>query len=358
MLRVHNTYRCMAGVPLLTWDPKLQESAEKWAAVGKYVHSPYEYRKEPEGESGENLAWGGMTAYGAAVFWYDEIRYTNPWGVADGPYSGQYVIGHYTQVVWRTSARIGCARGQARYMGVMNTMWVCHYGTGGNFGNYRSYVLPPWRSIEQCGGTRDELPVHAPPSPISGKCFDKRSLAADQGVTIVKLDMSAWGCQQACGKDWNCKSITHCAAGVTGCWLKKRSLTAEDAAAPTDTIAEGGQQCSSYMEAPCRKHYQQRSLVANEGEHIGGIVPFVSYDKCKEVCATTYGCKSFTSCVGGSDTGCWFKKKVVTATDAAGNPPPGRQCTTWFEAEDPALLSATPEGTGSVKQPVIMPAGW
>lgn len=350
---MHNIYRCMAGVPLMSWSTDLQHSAEAWVAKGIYEHSGTWH--------GENMAWAHPTAMSATVAWYDEIIYTNPWGFAtDARNPHGYVLSHYNQIVWKTSTQIGCAFGYASRFGVHNKMWVCHYKVAGNTGSYTHYVVPPWRGIEECGGTRAELPSNAPPSPPRVACFEKRSLVANEGGTLSKQDVNTpAACTERCKNDWNCKSFTLCEAGISGCWLKNRVLTAGDAAAQTATTAGGGQQCSSYMQIPCQKNYEQRSLVADEGQHIGGVEPFVSYDKCKEICANTYGCKSFATCESGH-TGCWMKKKVVSATEPANTGvPPERKCTTWREVPfaDPALLASMPEGPRSVEQP-IMPAGW
>merc|ERR1712032_17898 len=214
--------------------------------------------------------------------------------------------------------KIGCGIGRDKNTG-REFIW-CHYQVGGNDGQYTKHVRPPWRGVEQCGGKRSELPSNAPSPPPRVACFEKRSLVANTGITLSMQDNTLHACKEACKNDWNCRSFTRCEAGISGCWLKSQILTAADAAAPT-TTAEGGLQCSSYMQVPCQKNYEQRSLVADEGENIGGVEPFVSYDNCKEICANTYGCKSFATCKHGP-SGCWMKKKVVSATEPANQAAP------------------------------------
>jgi hypothetical protein len=66
--------------------------------------------------------------------WYDEIaQYRFP----DGGFSMK--TGHFTQVVWRGSRRVGCGHSQCKGMDIL----VCEYDPAGNWeGQYRDNVLP------------------------------------------------------------------------------------------------------------------------------------------------------------------------------------------------------------------------
>ena len=66
--------------------------------------------------------------------WYDEIaQYRFP----DGGFSMQ--TGHFTQVVWRGTKRVGCGRSQCKGMDI----YVCEYDPPGNWeGQYRDNVRP------------------------------------------------------------------------------------------------------------------------------------------------------------------------------------------------------------------------
>jgi len=146
VLDQHNLYRCMHGVNALTWDDTIAANAQQWARStgGRMRHSTYEARQGVAGfgNVGENLA-SGVTDAGAVDMWYNEVRFTN--GGLQNAYSSQ--TGHYTQVVWRDTSRLGC--------GIQGTLLVCQYGAGGNMrGGFQRNVLAPSRTREECSGSR------------------------------------------------------------------------------------------------------------------------------------------------------------------------------------------------------------
>ncbi|XAR52961.1 hypothetical protein NMG60_11021310 [Bertholletia excelsa] len=129
-LRVHNNARGAVKVGPLVWDDKLATYALNYARthVGdcKLVHSGGPY--------GENLAAGSgeFTAVDAVKLWVNESKYYdyNSNSCVGG------VCGHYTQVVWRNSKRVGCARVQC----TSGWWWViCSYDPPGNVVGQRPY---------------------------------------------------------------------------------------------------------------------------------------------------------------------------------------------------------------------------
>ncbi|KAK2987450.1 hypothetical protein RJ640_018587 [Escallonia rubra] len=89
----------------------------------------------PEFPYGENLAKGSgdFTGKAAVDLWVGEKQYYdyNSNSCASGK-----VCGHYTQVVWRKSARVGCARVRCN-----NGWWfiTCNYDPPGNYVGQRPY---------------------------------------------------------------------------------------------------------------------------------------------------------------------------------------------------------------------------
>lgn len=130
----HNRYRAKHCAAALTWSAKLADVAQRWANALRdrgcqFGHSGGSY--------GENLAAGTKgTLDPAAVvkMWYDEIaQYRFP----DGGFSME--TGHFTQVVWRGTQRVGCGHSQCKGMDI----YVCEYDPPGNWeGQYRDNVLP------------------------------------------------------------------------------------------------------------------------------------------------------------------------------------------------------------------------
>lgn len=109
----HNTYRSKHDVPDLAWSDGLASSAQEWADGCRIpmVHSG----------AGENLAYG-FGSIGAAIdAWYNEVDkydYDNP------GFSGE--TGHFTQIVWKSTQRLGCAAGNCP--DVNGGYYVCQYG--------------------------------------------------------------------------------------------------------------------------------------------------------------------------------------------------------------------------------------
>ena len=133
VLAAHNRERMTLGVAPLSWDPALAIDAAKWAkylaATGKFEHAPEDGR-QPEGE---NL-WAGTKGYYSAEAmvdgWVREKRYYKPGRFPDNSTTGKAAdVGHYTQLMWRETGRVGCAVAT----GVQEDVLVCRYSDAGNY---------------------------------------------------------------------------------------------------------------------------------------------------------------------------------------------------------------------------------
>ncbi|XP_059637724.1 pathogenesis-related protein 1C-like [Cornus florida] len=125
-LDLHNQVRQHAGEDPLTWDEQLETYARNYAEKRKgdcnMVHS--------NGPFGENLFWGGgnqWTAGDAVKMWVREHRFYNKGTNQCQP--GK-MCGHYTQIVWRDTEHLGCARVQCDNG---DTFTTCNYGPPGNY---------------------------------------------------------------------------------------------------------------------------------------------------------------------------------------------------------------------------------
>jgi len=137
VLQRHNMYRCMHGVPPLSWSADLAQIAQKYAdSQPGHKHSQWAHSHG----LGENLYWWSpMNPVKGVDFWYDEIKRTND-GKVSAFSSG---TGHYTQLVWRSTTEVGC--------GQKDGLLVCNYKPAGNMaGEFSSNVNSPVKSKSAC----------------------------------------------------------------------------------------------------------------------------------------------------------------------------------------------------------------
>jgi uncharacterized protein YkwD len=120
-------------LPPVVWNTGIGEVAQAWADRCVFEHS--------SGNLGENLALfssSSTTPTDVVDAWVAEV--------ADYDYdtnrcAANRACGHYTQVVWRDSTRIGCAKTSCANVGGFGagTLWVCNYDPPGNFVGERPY---------------------------------------------------------------------------------------------------------------------------------------------------------------------------------------------------------------------------
>jgi hypothetical protein len=132
IVALHNRLRWAAGVQPVTWDRALAAAADAYAARlasnGRWGHSPQSQRPG----QGENLWMGTHGAFSLDQMvgsWASERRLFRsgafPWVSNTGSWGD---VGHYTQMIWPGSTRVGCAvRSSASY-----DYMVCRYSPGGN----------------------------------------------------------------------------------------------------------------------------------------------------------------------------------------------------------------------------------
>lgn len=128
----HNLLRAAVAVQPALWDAQLAASADAYAAslalTDRFAHSPAESRPG----LGENLWMGTQGAFSVdrmVADWGSEQRMFRAGQFPSVSTTGRWEdVGHYTQIIWPTSVRVGCAlRSSAKF-----DYLVCHYGQGGN----------------------------------------------------------------------------------------------------------------------------------------------------------------------------------------------------------------------------------
>lgn len=147
LLDTHNAWRAQVGVAPLRWADDLAADAGRWAAT--LAHDGCRMRHSPDAErpdAGENLFWA------SPLRWSDgrtEVQAVDGRQVADA-WAGERAdydharnsctpgkpCGHYTQMVWRGSRELGCAR---QVCADRAQLWVCRYRPAGNYVGERPY---------------------------------------------------------------------------------------------------------------------------------------------------------------------------------------------------------------------------
>ena len=132
VLAVHNAARADAGVQPLAWDPALGQAAASYAMQLALTNSFHHSDRRARPGTGENLWMGtrGAFSYGAMVGrWASERRDYVPGIFPAVSRSGNWEkVGHYTQMVWPTTTRVGCAVAS----NAANDFLVCRYSPAGN----------------------------------------------------------------------------------------------------------------------------------------------------------------------------------------------------------------------------------
>lgn len=133
-LEAHNQARAKEGLPPLVWDSNLENIARQWAAGcaddngdGLIDHNEGRSDEYPT-YVGENIFGSSREATGSEA--------TESWMSEEGNYDHGScsctggMCGHYTQVMWRDTERLGCAK--ANCAGTFGHAIICNYGPGGN----------------------------------------------------------------------------------------------------------------------------------------------------------------------------------------------------------------------------------
>jgi Cysteine-rich secretory protein family len=134
VLAVHNAVRASAGLAPMAWDPALGASAAAYATrlafSNRFEHSTSSARRG----AGENLWMGTRGAFAVERMvsdWASERRMFVPGVFPAVTRTANWAdVGHYTQIIWPTTTRVGCAlatNARADYL-------VCHYSPAGNVG--------------------------------------------------------------------------------------------------------------------------------------------------------------------------------------------------------------------------------
>ncbi|XP_025949594.2 serotriflin-like [Dromaius novaehollandiae] len=129
----------------MKWSPEVAKNAEAWANKCTLSHSPTALRKINV-TCGENLFMSTAPSSWPDVVqkWYDEVK---NFKYGTGATSAGAVVGHYTQVVWYRSNKVGCAVAHCPEAN-FQYFYVCQYCPAGN--NIAS-LGKPYKEGKPCG---------------------------------------------------------------------------------------------------------------------------------------------------------------------------------------------------------------
>lgn len=131
LLAAHNRERALVGAPPLVWDADLAAHAASYgpalASLRHLIHSPREGR--PGERENLAMAWHATLSPEQLVdMWSQEKQLLQPGLFPAVSRTGEWEdVAHYTQMVWPTTTRVGCA--------IFAADWdylICRYSPPGN----------------------------------------------------------------------------------------------------------------------------------------------------------------------------------------------------------------------------------
>lgn len=162
VVKLHNEYRqkvatgretLAGGLPTasnmmeMVWDDELAAVAQKHAEQCVFKHDCCPCRQVDRFQTGQNIYMGFSWSMPDDTYWptmvkafYDEVS------LFKKEYISPFVFGswgHFSQVVWATSWRVGCGRAVFKDDKWFKTFLVCNYGPAGNFFKAKMYKEGP-----------------------------------------------------------------------------------------------------------------------------------------------------------------------------------------------------------------------
>ena len=150
IVSAHNRVRSKYRLQPLSWSPSLTKFSAQWANHLKrnngcrMHHRPHEGRNKTD--YGENLFWASpfrwsdgatniqkISSSAVVQAWAKEVNYYNY--SRNSCQRGQQ-CGHFTQVVWKDSRKVGCA---LAICPDKSQVWVCSYDPPGNWQGQKPY---------------------------------------------------------------------------------------------------------------------------------------------------------------------------------------------------------------------------
>jgi uncharacterized protein YkwD len=145
ILQLHNQARAEASssIPSLTWDSTLADEAQGWAntlapITGETADKGSPFLCHTPGifslGQGENIAWDSSAPQGVKAWLSEKSNYSYPTAIIGSNFLS---FGHYTQMIWKDTTRVGCGKATPGSSGY--TLLVCRYAPPGNITGQTPY---------------------------------------------------------------------------------------------------------------------------------------------------------------------------------------------------------------------------
>ncbi|XP_074652854.1 cysteine-rich venom protein VAR8-like [Tubulanus polymorphus] len=182
----------------LYWDDEIAMIAQKQADSCVYGHDQNIQRNIPGRLTlGQNIATGQRSWKEAIMDWFLEVhdyKYgvgkKSEYKIVNGA-RVKVMVGHYTQIVWAKTSRIGCGYAYCPSLPYKHH-YVCNYGPGGNVGKQKPYEI---------GGSQASA---CPSTRADGLCDCKNKICLNLGT------MNPNTCQCSCVASFHRKSDCGC----------------------------------------------------------------------------------------------------------------------------------------------------
>lgn len=201
----------------LVWDNALAAESQDYSAKCVWAHDTRNMAKD----WGENLAYSGQrgpitteTGVDFIQLWYNEIKdtawdqsaglltsknYANPKDQCQSydPGTQKCMTGHYTQLVWAKSTRVGCGVSvcDSGLGGSGGLIFVCKYGPAGNYGSAAG-TQAPYTCGAACASCKDTCKDNLCPDSGAGAGSGSNGSPSDSGSA------SGSGVGDAVGDAW------------------------------------------------------------------------------------------------------------------------------------------------------------
>ncbi|KAF0314068.1 CRISP/Allergen/PR-1 [Amphibalanus amphitrite] len=203
-----------ANMRQLEWDEELAKVAQRHAEQCVFKHDCRDCKRVARFKVGQNLYSSSSTRldnfseWRRAIYaWYDEVALFNPEHIE--PFVFSSPLGHYTQLAWATSSRIGCGYALYKEGPWWTKLYVCNYGSAGNFQRGQMYErgtpcsqCPSGTSCSRqypalCSDGSGGSPIVSTKQPAlpATPAVDLSSLPNADGRSLFSCDLDHEGCR-------------------------------------------------------------------------------------------------------------------------------------------------------------------